>query len=487
MSSSVLRLSRRQALGLAVAGAAGAAGLRMVTLHLGGADAPVAAASAAGPNGAWANPLGDARALSAHLLRRAGFGYTSAELDAAASMPYAELVDMLVHQTPDPLPQPPKPTDYRSVVQTWYAHMATTKAQFPERMTLFLHGHFTSDYRKANRRPYVHQQNQTYRTAGLSDLRTLLRAVTYDPLMMEYLDLTRSSAKAPNENYSRELMELYTMGVGSYSEQDVREGARALSGIRVQAVDSTGSTVQTPRPSGKTAAALNQYYAQLAQLAQQGVVFKGVLSVRQHDQGTKTYLGRTGNLGPEDVIDAILAKDATATFIATKALVYFSVPQPSSDYVNRVATAFRASNYDMKTLMRTIFLSDEFKSGAAYRGLVRSPADYMVATMRALGQPDLAAAAVTSGQAMDQILYDPPTVAGWPVNGGWVSSSSWLARLNFAQTVVNRGGTLADPVAAVKTQLDGVVSDDTARVFNASQTVGDRWYALLASPEFHLK
>jgi len=137
--------------------------------------------------------------------------------------------------------------------------------------------------------------------------------------------------------------------------------------------------------------------------------------------------------------------------------------------------------------MRTIFLSDEFTSGAAYRSLVRSPADYMVATMRSLGQPDLAASAVTAGQAMDQILYDPPTVAGWPVNGGWMSSSSWLARLNFAQTVVNRGGTLPDPVAAVKTQLDGVVSDDTARVFNASQTVSDRWYALLASPEFALK
>jgi uncharacterized protein (DUF1800 family) len=110
------------------------------------------------------------------------------------------------------------------VVQTWYAHMATTKAQFPERMTLFLHGHFTSDYRKANRRPYVHQQNQTYRTVGLTNLRSVLQAVTYDPLMMEYLDLTRSTAKAPNENYSRELMELYTMGVGNYTERTCARG-----------------------------------------------------------------------------------------------------------------------------------------------------------------------------------------------------------------------------------------------------------------------
>jgi uncharacterized protein (DUF1800 family) len=402
-------------------------------------------------------------------------------------MSYSDLVDALVNQAPDPLPLPARPTDYRSVVQTWYAHMATTKAQFPERMTLFLHGHFTSDYRKANRQPYVHQQNETYRSLGLTDLRSLLRAVTYDPLMMAYLDLTRSSATAPNENYSRELMELYTMGVGNYSETDVREGARALSGIRVKAVDANGNTAQLPRPTSRTAAALSQYYAQLDQLAQQGVVFKGVVNPRQHDQGTKTYLGRTGNLGPDDVIDAILAKDATATFIAGRALAYFSLAQPSNDYINRVAAAFRGSGYDMKALMRTIFLSDEFRSGAAYRGLVRSPADYMVATMRVLGQPDLAAMAVTAGQGMDQVLYDPPTVAGWPLNGGWVSSSAWLARLAFAQAVVNRGGSLPDPVTAVQTQLDGVVGADTARVFNASQTASDRWYALLASPEFHLK
>jgi uncharacterized protein (DUF1800 family) len=107
--------------------------------------------------------------------------------------------------------------------------------------------------------------------------------------------------------------------------------------------------------------------------------------------------------------------------------------------------------------------------------------------MRALGQPDIAKMAVAAGSTMDQILYDPPTVGGWPVNGGWISSGTWLARMNFAHAVVNRGGTLPDPVKAVHNQLDGVVGADTASVFNGSQTASDRWFAILGSPEFHLK
>ena len=119
---------------------------------------------------------------------------------------------------------------------------------------------------------------------------------------------------------------------------------------------------------------------------------------------------------------------------------------------------------------------------------MRSPVDYTVATMRALQRPDLAQQAVTAGGGMDQVLYDMPTVAGWPVNGGWVSSSAWLARVNFAQTAVSaRGAALPDVRAAVHSQLDGVVGPDTAAVLNASTGDTDRWYALLSSPEFHLK
>jgi len=232
---------------------------------------------------------------------------------------------------------------------------------------------------------------------------------------------------------------------------------------------------------------MQSYYTQLQQLISSGVTFKGVVVPRLHDQGVKNYLGRTGNLGPQDVVDAILARDSCALFIANKALQYFCTATPSRDLVNRVAAAFRSSRYDIKTMMRTIFRSDEFTAASGYRSLVRSPADFMVATMRAVGQPDLARLAVTVGGSMDQILYDPPTVAGWPGNGGWISSGAWLGRVNFAHAVVNRGGSLPEPVTALRNQLDGVVGPDTAAVFNGSRTLTDRWFAILASPEFHLK
>jgi uncharacterized protein (DUF1800 family) len=480
-----LRLTRRQALGLAAGGALGAAGVRVAQLHPWGA-AP-AAASIAGSNGAWASPLGSARPLAAHLLRRAGFGYGEAELDAAAQLSHSDLVDKLVSERAQEPPDLPvlQRFQYQQVSRWWQAHMATTSAQLPERMALFWHGHFTSDYRKANGLPLVHQQNQLYRRLGTGDLRSLLLAVTYDPLMVRYLDLDQSTAASPNENFAREVMELYTLGAGNYTEQDVREGARALSGIRIALVDSGGAPMQLPRRNGMTA---QQYVQQLAQLVESGAQFTGRLVPRQHDAGSKTYLGVSGNLGPEQVVDTLLAQDSCAPFIAGKALTYFCTPSPSKDLVTRVATQFRTSKYDIKTLLRAIFTSPEFTDPANYRSLVRSPVDYTVAAMRALGRPELAQQAVAAGGAMDQVLYDPPTVAGWPANAGWVSSSAWLARVNFAQAAVSaRGAALPDVTAAVHSQLDGVVGPDTASVLDHAATAQDRWYALLASPEFHLK
>ncbi len=272
--------------------------------------------------------------------------------------------------------------------------------------------------------------------------------------MIRYLDLEESTAAAPNENYSRELMELFTLGVGNYTETDVREGARAFSGIRTVLVDTNGQRMQQPKVMGSTPA---QYSQALDQLLAQGATFKGVLSAAQHDAGVKTFLGHTGNFDPAQALDIILSQPACAEHIARDALVQFCTPDPSSALVTSVATQFRNSGYDIKTLMRAIFTNDAFTSPAAYRSLVRSPADYMVATMRALSRPGLAAKSEAAGEAMDQILYDMPTVAGWPSNQGWVSSGAWLARLNFASAVVAAAGSLPDPVAAVQTQLDGVV------------------------------
>jgi uncharacterized protein (DUF1800 family) len=482
MSTAALHLTRRRALAVAAAGAAGVAGLRVLGLHLSGG--PAGTAPTAGPWGAWDSPLGDRRGLAAHLLRRAGFAASEADLERAASIAYDDLVDEVTGQRPDVPPPPADPIRATSVAAWWYAHMATTAAQFPERMTLFWHGLLTSDFRKSAQLPFVYQQNQLYRRMGTGDLRSLLLAVTYDPAMIRYLDLEQSTGRAPNENYSRELMELFTLGAGHYSEADVRAGARALSGIRVEAVDASGTPVRVTRSRGMTA---RQDRQRLSAMLAQGLTFRGVLVPRQHDGGVKTFLGRTGALGPEEVIDAILAHDACAPFVATRALTAFATPQPSPALVASVAAQFRSSGYDIRTLMRAILRSDDFRAASAYRSLVRSPADYMVAAMRATGRTDLAATCVRAGAGMDQVLFDPPTVAGWPGDAGWISSGAMLARLNFAQAVVARGGALPDATQAVRTHLDGVVGPDTAAVLDAGRTDADRWHAVLASPEFHLK
>ena len=464
-------------------GAAGAAGAGTGVFLL----APRRSAgslSAAGPDGAWSSPLGTAQGLAAHLLRRAGFGYTDSELHAAASLKYTDLVEQVVDQAADPLPAVSNPADYREVIGAWQGHMAATHAQFPERMAFFWHGVLTSDFRSAAQLPVVWQQSQTYRSLGRSDLRTLLLAVTYDPLMIRYLDLEQSTAAAPNENYARELMELFTLGSGHYSETDVREGARVFSGIRAVLVDGSGVPARPPSVQGLSA---QERAAVIAKLVAEGYSYKGLMQPRLHDSRSKTFLGHTGNLNPENAIDIILAQRSCAPHVAQRALVHFCSPQPAASLVTSVADQFRRSKYDIKTLMRAIFTSDDFTAAANYRSLVRSPVDYTVAVMRALGRSQLAAAAARGGVAMGQVLYDPPNVGGWPANAGWIASSTWLARLNFAAQATARPAGLPNASAALQQQLDGVTGRDTQAVVHSATSDADRWYAILSSPEFHLK
>ncbi len=473
-----IRLSRRQAFGAAAGGVLGAAALAYGFSEINSGSVAVANTSG------WSSPLGDKRGMAAHLLRRAGFGATEAQLDAAAAMSYDDLVDQVVHQQAVALPVPTDVTNHTLVTSAWYTHMATTTAPFPERVALFWHGVLTSDFRGAARLPYVYQQNVLYREAGLTDLRTLLTRVTRDPLMMRYLNLEMSTAAAPNENYARELMELFTLGPGNYTESDVREGARALSGLRTALYDSNGTRIAAPKYSKGDPKA---FARQVNALVQSGATFRGTLVPRVHDSESKTFLGHTGNLGPDDVIDIVLAQPSCATFVTRRAMTYFASPNPSDADVAAVAAQFRDSKYDVRTLMRAIFRSTAFTSLSNYRSLLRSPTDYMVATMRALNRPQLAAVAVRSAAGMDQVLYDPPNVAGWPANAGWVSSSTLLSRINFAVAATARSRTFPDATVALRTQLDNVLSGGTAAALRAGHTDADRWFALLASPEFQLK
>ena len=470
-----VRLTRRQALAAAVATGVGVGAVRL----LGGAltnlqHAPVQAA-VSGTD--WTSPLGSESARVMQLLRRATFGYTAAQLEAALSDGFARTVDRLLETPaaePPPLAEASTPGGRFSpeVLQEWWAgHMLATPTPFAERMTLFWHGHFTSDYRKVADNTFVYWQNLTWRRMSLTNLRSMLMQVTVDPAMLRYLDLATSVGSSPNENYSRELMELFTMGAGNYAEEDVRQGALALSGWTLPRPDDYALA-----PNGTRR--LPVYTAQKT----------GVFAARRAYSGDVTFLGKSGPLDAQGVVDRILAQDATAPFITTKVAQHFLSGQPTTDFVKRVAAAFRKSDYDVRTLMRAVFASPEFTAASAYRALVKSPVELMVHAARALGDNGLARLIATSGSGMGQTLFDPPDVSGWPNNEAWISSNTVIERVNFATAALaQKSGSLPASEDAVRYQLDGVLGPRTTQLLNQASDERSRWFVILASPEFQLK
>src|SRR6202140_6015257 len=358
-------ITRRQALAAALATGVGVGAVRL----LGGSMQSLAKPKA-GTAMDWVSPLGSESARVMQLLRRTSLGYTSAQLEAALSDRFNKTLDRLIETSPaEPAAFAAAATpggrfNVGQLQQWWLDHMLSTTTPFAERMTLFWHGHFTSDYRKVADDTFMYWQNLTWRRMSLTNLRPMLMQVTTDPAMLRYLDLATSTGQSPNENYSRELMELFTMGPGNYTESDVRESAKALAGWQLPQPDSTATVTVA---AGVTRN-LPVYSTQRP----------GVFNTRRAFKGTVSYLGKTGPLDTQGVIDRILAQPATALFIATKVAEHFVAAQPDAGYVKSLADAFRRSNYDMKTLMRAVFTSAEFSSAPGYRTLVKSPAGFMV-------------------------------------------------------------------------------------------------------------
>jgi uncharacterized protein (DUF1800 family) len=428
----------------------------------------------------WVSPLGSESARVMQLLRRTSFGYTQAQLEAALTDGFSKTVDRLIETKPvEPLPLNAAATPggrfaVSQLQQWWLDHVLGTATPFAERMTLFWHGHFTSDYRKVADDTFMYWQNLTWRRMSLTNLRPMLMQVTTDPAMLRYLDLATSTGQSPNENYSRELMELFSMGPGNYTEADVRESAKALAGWQPPQPDSTATvTVAT----GVTRN-LPVYSTQRP----------GVFNPRRAFKGSVTYLGKAGPLDAQGVVDRILAQPATAQFIATKVAQHFVAAQPAAGFIKNLADSFRRSNYDMKTLMRAVLTSPEFSSAQSYRTLVKSPTDFMVHAARALGANHLSKLIAAAGSGMGQSLFDPPDVGGWPNNESWISSNTVVERVNFVTAALSQIKTaLPSASDAPRVQLDGVLSPQTASLLNQAADDRARWFVTLASPEFQLK
>jgi uncharacterized protein (DUF1800 family) len=470
-------ITRRQALAAAVATGVGVGAVRL----LGGAMQNITRSKTVTGTD-WVSPLGRESARVMQLLRRTSFGYTQAELDAALSDGYNKTVDRLLNTPPAEPPALAAATTpggrfaVTDLQQWWIQHMLTTPTPFAERMTLFWHGHFTSDYRKTGNNTFMYWQNLTWRRMALTNLGSMVMQATTDPAMLRYLDLATSTGQSPNENYSRELMELFTMGAGNYTEEDVRQSAKALAGWQQPPPDSTATVV------------VDKAKMVTQKLPVYGAQKPGIFNPKRAYKGTVTFLGHTGSLDTQGVIDRILAQPATAAFIASKVVQHFVTSQPSPSYVSRLADSYRRSKYDMKTLMHAVLTSPEFTADASYRSLLKSPIEFMVHGARALGSTDMAKPIAGAGSGMGQSLFDPPDVNGWPNNASWISSNSVVERVNYVTlALAHVKSSLPSSADAARSHLDGVLSPQTASLLNQAPDERTRWFITLASPEFQLK
>lgn len=377
-----------------------------------------------------------------HLLSRTSFGATPAEIRALEGQDYAAVVDRLLASVRrDAITTAPGwinegPAELRRLQQAaqaeraeverktgldgkklqvtqpvqeqgrelrnwWIEEMLVTDQPFTERMVLFWHSHFTSSFQKVRYVPALFRQNALLRRHALGNFATLLRDVARDPAMLVYLDGMRSVARQPNENFARELLELFTLGEGHYNEADIKAAARAFTGWSVDR--ETGHFVN---------------------------------HVHQHDGGEKTFLGQTGCFGGDEIVTILLSHPRTAETIVEKLWREFVSLRPDPAEVKRLAASFR-SNYEIKPLIRSILLSAQFRDPANRGALIKSPIDLIVGTVRLLGLPvPEKTQLVRMMQGLGQTPFDPPNVKGWAGGESWVSTYTLLLRQQFLRRII---------------------------------------------------
>ncbi len=405
---------------------------------------------------------------AAHLLRRAGFGGTPAQVASLHALGRTAAVDRLLdwEGKPDPdrlrlritVTSRPSRAEYvqaetqearqrirreyrrRDVLQysflrEWWMHtMIRTAHPLRERLTLFWHGHFTSSFRDVRNSYHLYIQNTLFRRHAAGNFRTLLHAVSKDPAMLEYLDNNRNRRGRPNENYAREVMELFTLGVGHYTEKDIREAARALTGWTFRG---------------------NRF----------------VFDEHTHDDGPKTIFGKTASLDGGQFLDLVLEQPAASRHIARRLFSYFAHADPSDAVVENLAKALRDHDWELKPVLRRLFLSPAFYSRRAMGSRVKSPVELVVGLFRQLGMsPDGHYGLPLHAARLGQSLFDPPNVKGWPGGRAWITTSHLLNRYNICGALVGlpqdtlrsirEGGRSARRAAGMAVRMQRAQGDD---------------------------
>lgn len=283
----------------------------------------------------------------------------------------------------------------------WVEKMINTSTPLREKMTLFWHGHFAC---RSNNPMFAQQLNNIQRANGLGSFKTLLVEVSKSPAMLQYLNNQQNRKGKPNENFARELMELFTLGRGNYTEQDIKESARSFTGWMY---DKDGSFIFRPN---------------------------------LHDAQPKTFFGKTGNFDGENIIDIILEKPQTALFIAQKVYKFFVNDVPNELHIKDLADTFFKSGYDISAMMKKMFTADWFQSPENVGTKIKSPAEFLVGLSREFyvtyNKPQVL---IQLQSSLGQYLFNPPNVAGWPGGQNWIDSSSLMLRMRIPSLVLNDG------------------------------------------------
>jgi uncharacterized protein (DUF1800 family) len=378
-----------------------------------------------------------------HLLNRCLFGYSRADLNKALSY---DSIDNFIDQellADKPLPAPPNtwvteiPTNsglegarYQEMVYWWYTLMMKEGLNMREKMTLFWHNHFVSGRDKVGYPQHMYIQNNLFRKNVWGDFRQLTKDVTIDPAMLYYLDGAYSGKTTPNENYARELMELFTVGIGHYTENDIKQAAFALAGWRV-----SGLTV---RQDANQISTIN-----------------------------KTFLGKTGNFKYTDIVDILFEHERTAIFICEKLYKEFVFYKPNNAFVEEMAKVLRANKYQIKPVLKFLFSSDEFFK-PEYRGVkIKSPLEVSIGTLKAFDKKDISIDDMphisNNNNALQQQLFYPPDVRGWTGQRDWISTTTYVTRAALTDSFIN-GRSVSGKVTTLK-----VTALDFARSFTSAE------------------
>jgi uncharacterized protein (DUF1800 family) len=399
------RVSRRTLLvGAGIAGVAGVAVAAGVGFH-----------SLTSPGTGSVTPAANQKI--AHLLRRAGFGAAPGDIETYGALGIEGAVDRLMNFQNIPntvMDQRIAAANFdftrpQGILSWWLARMTYTAHPLEEKMTLFWHGLLTSSFRKVGGKrgfQWLKQNNDFLRQHIFARFDDILAGITIDPAMLIWLDGNNSRAGAPNENFAREEMELFSMGVGNYTQTDIEQSARALTGWRVSPL--TGGAVFVPR---------------------------------FHDNGQKTFLGQTGNFDYKDIARIICAQAVTPKFIARRLWRFFAYENPSDSDLQPLIDAYHNNNHSIGAMMRALLTSPAFYAPQAYRARIKSPIEFVVGAFRNLGLGGIEQSREVLGtlEVMGQAPYDPPNVAGWPgdqVSANWINTGAWMTRVNAVNTLV---------------------------------------------------